>query len=98
MGIISPVEKILWALFVFFHFLNIDELLKTGEEIMTSLKSWFSVNKMTLNAEKSTFTIFKSCRKVINLLDSIEFLGISEETTSKSSKPRSLPRGFNIPI
>ena len=67
---------------VFFHFSNIDELLKTGKEIMTALNSWFSVNKMTLNAEKSTFTIFKSCRKVIDLPDSIEFLDHEIKRTS----------------
>ena len=67
---------------VFFHFSNIDELLKTGKEIMTALNSLFSVNKMNLNAEKSTFTIFKSCRKVIDLPDSIEFLDHEIKRTS----------------
>ena len=67
---------------VFFHFKNIDELLKTGEEIMTALNSWFTVNKMTLNAEKSTFTIFKSSTKAINLPDSIKFLDQEIKRTS----------------
>ena len=49
---------------------------------MTTLNSWFTVNKMTLNAEKSTFNIFKSCRKVINLPDSIEFLDHEIKRTS----------------
>ena len=42
---------------------------------MTALYSWFTANKMTLNTDKSTFTIFKSSRKNIpNLPDSLEFL------------------------
>ena len=60
---------------VFFHFKNIDELLSTGKDIMTALNSWFTANKMTLNAEKSTFTIFKSSRNNIpNLPSTIKFL------------------------
>ena len=43
---------------------------------MTALNSWFSANKMTLNTDKSTFTIFKSSRKFIpNLPNEIKFLG-----------------------
>ena len=42
---------------------------------MTALHSWFATNKMTLNADKSTFTIFKSSRKVVpDLPTSIKFL------------------------
>ena len=60
---------------VFFHCKNIDELLSTGKDIMTALNSWFTANKMTLNAEKSTFTIFKSSRNNIpNLPSTIKFL------------------------
>ena len=47
----------------FFQCNNLDELISTGKLIMISLNTWFSANKMTLNAEKSTFTIFKSSRK-----------------------------------
>ena len=42
---------------------------------MTALNSWFTANKMTLNTDKSTFTIFKSSRKIIpNLPEVIKFL------------------------
>ena len=47
----------------FYHCNNLDELISTGKLIMISLNTWFSANKMTLNTEKSTFTIFKSSRK-----------------------------------
>ena len=60
---------------VFFHFKNTNDLKTTGKMIMTALNSWFSANKMTLNTDKSTFTIFKSSRKKIHdLPDSLEFL------------------------
>ena len=42
---------------------------------MTQLSSWFNANKLTLNADKSSFTIFKSSRKrVQNIPDHIVFL------------------------
>ena len=42
---------------------------------MIALTSWFMINKLTLNADKSSFTIFKSPKKVINNIpDSIGFL------------------------
>ena len=42
---------------------------------MTQLTNWFKANKLTLNADKSSFTIFKSSRKIIpNLPDQIHFL------------------------
>merc|ERR1712215_620662 len=54
---------------------NIDELISLGKLIMIALNSWFTANKMTLNTDKSTFTIFKSSRKDIpNLPDKIESL------------------------
>ena len=60
---------------VFFHCKNINDLISTGKRIMTALNEWFTSNKMTLNTDKSTFTIFKSSRKIIpNLPDSIKFL------------------------
>ena len=44
---------------------------------MTALNSWFSANKMTLNTDKSTFTIVKSSRKIIPKLPKvIKFLGL----------------------
>ena len=49
---------------------------------MTALNSWFSANKMTLNTDKSTFTIFKSSRKIIpNLPEVIKFQGLEIKRT-----------------
>jgi len=67
---------------VFFHFKCIEELISNGKIIMTALHSWFTANKMTLNTDKSTFTIFKSSRKIIpNLPDSLEFLNYEIKRT-----------------
>ena len=42
---------------------------------MIKLTNWFKANKLTLNADKSSFTIFKSSQKTIpNLPDKIKFL------------------------
>ena len=60
---------------VFFYVNSVDELISIGKIIMTALNSWFTANKMTLNTTKSTFTIFKSSRKMIpNLPEEIKFL------------------------
>ena len=66
----------------FYHCKNLDELISTGKLIMISLNTWFSANKMTLNTEKSTFTIFKSSRKKIpSLPNSIKFLDMEIKRT-----------------
>ena len=68
----------------FFQCNNIVELISTGKLVMLSLNSWFSANKMTLNTEKSTFTIFKSSRKKIpNLPNSFKFLNHEIKRTTK---------------
>ena len=60
---------------IFFHSNNIDDIISTGKIVMTQLTNWFKANKLTLNADKSSFTIFKSSRKIIpNLPDQINFL------------------------
>ena len=60
---------------VFFHCKNSDELISIGKTIMIELNSWFTANKMTLNTDKTSFTIFKTNRLIIpNLPDHIEFL------------------------
>ena len=60
---------------IFFHSDNIDNIIETASIIMTQLSSWFNANKLTLNADKSSFTIFKSSRKKVqNLPDHIVFL------------------------
>ena len=59
---------------IFFHRNNINEINSTGKNIMIQLTTWFNANKLTLNADKSSFTIFKSSRKTIpNQPDNIEF-------------------------
>ena len=48
---------------IFFHKNNIKDIISTGKLIMIQLAIWLKANKLTLNAEKSSFTIFKSSRK-----------------------------------
>ena len=63
---------------VFFQSNDINYILNTAKNIMKAITSWFSTNKMTLNVEKSSFTIFKSPKKVINNIpNSINFLNSS---------------------
>ena len=60
---------------IFFHSNNINDIISKGKIIMTQLTNWFKANKLTLNADKSSFTIFRSSKKTIpNLPDKINFL------------------------
>ena len=60
---------------IFFHSDSIENIIETASIIMTQLTRWFNANKLTLNAEKSSFTLFRSGRKKIsNIPDYIEFL------------------------
>ena len=60
---------------IFFHTNSINDVISTGKIIMTELTNWFKANKLTLNADKSSFTLFKSNRKVIpNIPEHIDFL------------------------
>ena len=50
---------------------------------MNQLHSWFTVNKLTLNTDKSSFTIFRTKRKAIhNLPEHIEFLDYKIKRTT----------------
>ena len=61
---------------IFFHKNNINDIISTGKNIMTQLTAWLRANKLTLNADKSSFTIFKSNKKINhNIPDKIEFFG-----------------------
>ena len=61
---------------IFFHSDNIEDIILLARNIMTQLSSWFYDNKLTLNADKSSFTIFRSAKKNIhNIPAHIEFLG-----------------------
>ena len=60
---------------IFFHSDTIENIIEIASIIMTQLTSWLNANKLTLNSDKSSFTIFKSSRKrILNLPDHIEFL------------------------
>jgi hypothetical protein len=68
---------------IFFHKETIENITEIASIIMTQLTSWFNANKLTLNADKSSFTIFKSSRKrILNLPDHIEFQGKLLKRTS----------------
>ena len=68
---------------VFFHANNIEDLIIAARHIMIELNSWFAINKLTLNASKSSFSVFKSPHKKIhNIPDSIDFLNQKIERTS----------------
>ena len=68
---------------VFFHCNSIEELIELGQTIMNQLHSWFTANKLTLNTDKSSFTIFRTKRKVIhNLPEHIEFLDYKIKRTT----------------
>ena len=59
---------------IFFHSNNINDIISTTKVIMTQLTNWFRANKLTLNADKSSFTIFKSSQKnITNQPDKIKF-------------------------
>ena len=60
---------------IFFHSDTIENIIEIASIIMTQLTSWLTANKLTLNADKSSFTIFKSSKKrTPNLPDHIDFL------------------------
>ena len=68
---------------IFFHNDNINDIVTTGKIIMTKLTDWLKANKLTLNADKSSFTIFKSQRKIVpNMPEKIDFLNQSIKRAS----------------
>ena len=68
---------------ILFHTNSIDDVISTGKTIMTQLTNWFTANKLTLNAGKSSFTLFKSSKKVIpNIPDHINFFNQKIKRTS----------------
>ena len=65
---------------------NADDILRKGQVIMEQMNNWFVANKLTLNAKKSSFIIFKSNRsKNRNLPDKLVFNN-SEIVRSNSIK------------
>ena len=68
---------------IFYHSNNINDIISKGKIIMTQLTTWFKSNKLTLNADKSSFTIFRSSKKSIpNLPDKIKFMNHEINRTS----------------
>ena len=59
---------------IFFDSNNVDDISERAHQIMIQLDKWFIANKLTLNAKKSSFTIFRSLRsKTKNLPDKLVF-------------------------
>ena len=59
---------------VFFKCKDINEITRIGSLLMTQLHQWFKSNKLTLNAEKSNFVVFRSKRKnLTNIPDQLQF-------------------------
>ena len=68
---------------IFFHSNSINDIKSKGKIIMTQLTNWFKANKLTLNSDKSSFTIFKTSKKAIpNIPNQIEFLNQHIKRTS----------------
>ena len=68
---------------IFFHSNSIENIVETASIIMNQLTSWFNANKLTLNADKSSFTIFKSRgNRIQNLPAHIEFQGYQIKRTT----------------
>ena len=73
---------------VFFKCKNEKEITEKGSQIMTQLQSWFSANKLTLNAEKSNFVIFRTKqKKLTDIPDKIHF---DNSSISRSSSVKYL--------
>lgn len=59
---------------IFIYGKNLNELKTEGEQILNNLYKWFSVNKLTMNIDKSCFSIFtKKKRKDPNLFSQLTF-------------------------
>ena len=59
---------------VFFKCKDTNEITRIGSQIMTQLYQWFKSNKLTLNAEKSNFIIFRSKQnRIKNIPDQLSF-------------------------
>jgi len=59
---------------VFFKCKDSNKITRIGSLLMTQLHQWFKSNKLTLNAEKSNFVVFRSKRKnLTNIPDQLQF-------------------------
>ena len=52
---------------------NLNELKTEGERILENLYKWFSVNKLTMNTDKSCFSIFTTKRNNQNIFSTLTF-------------------------
>ena len=58
---------------IFCHSINLESLIEKARNILKNIKNWFTVNKLTLNVDKTSFIIFRSKRNTTNNLpDTIE--------------------------
>ena len=71
---------------VLFSSKNADDILRKGQVIMEQMNNWFVANKLTLNAKKSSFIIFKSTRSKINNLPDKFLFNNTEIMRSNSIK------------
>ena len=59
---------------IFFKCKDTNEITRIGSLLMMQLHQWFKSNKLTLNAEKSNFVVFRSKRKNLNdIPDQLQF-------------------------
>ena len=58
---------------IFISAKNLNVLKITGEKILTNLHRWFSVNKLTMNVDKSCFSIFTSREKDPEIFTELAF-------------------------
>ena len=71
---------------VLFSAKNTDEIIRKGQVIMEQMNNWFVANKLTLNAKKSSFIIFKSNRSKNRILPDKLVFNNSEIMRSNSIK------------
>ena len=63
---------------IFFKCKDTKDITRIGCLLMTQLNQWFKANKLTLNADKSNFVVFRSKQKKLeNIPDQIKFENLS---------------------
>ena len=63
---------------IFFHCNDLDTLIKLTKNVLKYITNWFHDNKLTLNASKTSFVIFRSSRcRIQNFPDSITYNNIT---------------------
>ena len=63
---------------IFFHCKDSDTLIELTKNVLKYITNWFHDNKLTLNASKTSFVIFRSSRcRISNLPDSVTYNNIT---------------------